>query len=255
MALLSCLLLELWAVVNNAGVMVFGEFEWYTEKIINHHIDVNLLGTMRFTKALCPLLRQYRGNLPSPPSLLSLLQLHVPARLVTVTSHCASEVLPGLSVYGATKAGLSGWCDGLRVELAKFGVRVIKFVPGSFVTQSDILAKQVERSFEMNAMLSDEQTAVYGEYFRRYNAYLSTFCGKRLPVKVDDAGLYETFDRAVLDVEPRSVYVNEPLRYKVYHWLFRWSPVAVRDFLVTKFMMMPEYDRSNSFDDLSPFHD
>lgn len=174
---------------------------------------------------------------------------------MTVTSHCASEVLPGLSVYGATKAGLSGWCDGLRVELAKFGVNVVKFVPGSFVTQSNILEAQVERSFEMCAMLSAEQSAVYGEYFRRYNAYLSTFCGKRLPVKVDDPGLYEAFDRALLDVEPRSVYVNEPLRYKVYHCLFRWCPVTVRDYLVTKFMMMPEYDRGEIFDDASPFHD
>lgn len=55
--------LELWAVINNAGVMVFGEFEWLTERLIQHQIDINLTGTFRLTKALCPLLRQHKSSL------------------------------------------------------------------------------------------------------------------------------------------------------------------------------------------------
>jgi short-subunit dehydrogenase len=52
---------ELRALINNAGVMIFGEFEWQTERHIQHQIDVNLLGTMRVTKSFCPLLRKYKG--------------------------------------------------------------------------------------------------------------------------------------------------------------------------------------------------
>lgn len=52
-------------------------------------------------------------------------------RIITVTSHCALATLPGLAVYGATKAGLMAWCDGLRVEQAKYGVHVITFIPGT----------------------------------------------------------------------------------------------------------------------------
>lgn len=43
--------------------MVFGEFEWSTERLINHQVNVNLLGTMKFTNAMCQLLRQYKGRL------------------------------------------------------------------------------------------------------------------------------------------------------------------------------------------------
>jgi len=41
--------------------MIFGEFEWQTERHIQHQIYVNLLGTMRVTKSFCPLLRKYKG--------------------------------------------------------------------------------------------------------------------------------------------------------------------------------------------------
>jgi len=53
-------------------------------------------------------------------------------RIITISSHCALATLPGLSVYGATKAGLAAWCDGLRVEQAKYGVRVISLIPGRY---------------------------------------------------------------------------------------------------------------------------
>lgn len=41
--------------------MVFGEFEWLTEKLIRQQLNVNLYGTMNFTKAFCPLLRRFKG--------------------------------------------------------------------------------------------------------------------------------------------------------------------------------------------------
>lgn len=56
------MVLVLWAVVNNAGVMVFGEFEWLTDRLIKQQLEVNFYGTMSFTKAFCPLLRKYKGE-------------------------------------------------------------------------------------------------------------------------------------------------------------------------------------------------
>lgn len=56
------LILVLHGIVNNAGVMVFGEFEWLTERLITQQIHVNFLGTLKFTNAICPLLRQHKGR-------------------------------------------------------------------------------------------------------------------------------------------------------------------------------------------------
>ncbi|XP_011883931.1 PREDICTED: D-beta-hydroxybutyrate dehydrogenase, mitochondrial, partial [Vollenhovia emeryi] len=103
--------LVLRALVNNAGVMVFGEFEWQTQSLVEHQVNVNLLGTMRITRELMPTLRANRS------------------RIIVVSSHCAAESLPGISIYGATKAALHAWTTALRVEVGKYGVEVVSFVP------------------------------------------------------------------------------------------------------------------------------
>lgn len=57
-------------------------------------------------------------------------------RIITVSSHCSMAALPGLSVYSATKSALSSWSDALRVEEAKYGVKVVKFIPGECITKN-----------------------------------------------------------------------------------------------------------------------
>lgn len=100
------------ALVNNAGVMVFGEFEWQTQDLTEYQINVNLLGTMRITRELMPIIRQ-NGS-----------------RIIVVSSHCAADPLPGISIYAATKAALHAWTTALRVEVGKYGVNVVDFIPG-----------------------------------------------------------------------------------------------------------------------------
>ncbi|KAL3285586.1 hypothetical protein HHI36_000116 [Cryptolaemus montrouzieri] len=215
--------LNLYAVVNNAGVMVFGEFEWLTANLISQQLNVNLLGTFLLSKQFCPLMRRDK------------------ARFITITSHCALASLPGLSIYGATKAALTGWNDALRIEMGKYGVKVVNFIPGSFTTQSNIMANQMKYAYEMHEGLSKEQKIFYEYYFKTYNTYLSFIRSPSEPKKIADSNLYELFEDALLDVRPKAVYKNEPWRYFFYHTLFRLSPVPLRDYFITKFMQMPEY--------------
>ncbi|XP_060536269.1 retinol dehydrogenase 7 [Cylas formicarius] len=211
------------AIVNNAGVMVFGEFEWQTERLIEEQVNVNLLGTFKTTKAFCPLLRKHK------------------ARLIIVSSHCALANLPGLAVYGATKAALSSWSDGLRVELEKYGIKVLTFIPGSFASQSNLMSRQLEHIQEMHDAFTPEQHIFYSDYFKRYNMYLSCIASPTDPKKIEDNKLYKVFENSLLDLHPKAVYKNEPLRYKIYHFLFKYSPTFIRDYFVIKFMTMPKY--------------
>lgn len=103
------------ALVNNAGVMTFGEFEWQTLDLIRQQLSVNLLGTMFLTKAFLPIIRLYKG------------------RIINVTSHCSLQSLPSLSVYAASKVGLKFWADSLRMEMKKYGVHIIDFIPGLYI--------------------------------------------------------------------------------------------------------------------------
>ncbi len=62
----------LYAVINNAGVCVCGEFDWQTWPQIRRQVEVNLLGTLRVTKHFLPLLKAGEGELRYIALLLSL---------------------------------------------------------------------------------------------------------------------------------------------------------------------------------------
>ena len=52
--------------INNAGICVCGEFEWQTWRQVENQINVNVLGTLRVTKAFLQLLKssdhgKYKG--------------------------------------------------------------------------------------------------------------------------------------------------------------------------------------------------
>ncbi|XP_029163340.1 D-beta-hydroxybutyrate dehydrogenase, mitochondrial [Nylanderia fulva] len=219
--------LALRALVNNAGVMVFGEFEWQTQELAEYQINVNLLGTMSITKELMPIIRQNGG------------------RIIVVSSHCAADSLPGVSVYAATKAALQAWATSLRVEVGKYGVSVVSFIPGGFVSESNIMRRQRLHFDEMERHMSDEAKRFYNDYFTRYTEYFSGVTlssGNQDNIKVlSNPGIYETFDSALLNVHPSTEYRCEPWRYFFYRILFKTTPTWIRDRLVQSFVNVPSW--------------
>lgn len=216
------------ALVNNAGVMCFGEFEWQLPAQIEMQINCNLLGTMRLTRQLLPLLRQHRG------------------RIINVTSHCGLQALPALSPYAASKAGLRAWNDALRIELQQYGMEVVNFVPGSFVMDSNIAARQQQHAQQMQLAFNEEQRVYYGTYFQKFNEYLSILSGFKPPNKVKDSVLLEKFRDAIINTQPAALYIHEPWRYKIYRWLFGICPTPLADWLAVKFCAMPTYESSRN---------
>ncbi|XP_044731330.1 D-beta-hydroxybutyrate dehydrogenase, mitochondrial [Chrysoperla carnea] len=212
---------EFHALINNAGVMVFGEFDWQTKKLINDQIQINLFGTMRITQICLPFLRKHKG------------------RIISIGSHCASVTLPGLAVYGATKAALHAWSDGLRLELAKYGVRVIKFVPGSFITQSKIMDRLKKDRMEIENNLTEEKQLFYNNYIENYYDYLTMIPSSNRIEKINDKKLYEKFEAALKDQNPKTIYKHEPFNYRVHHFLFKILPTKYRDLLVCRFVQLP----------------
>ncbi|XP_023021439.1 SDR family oxidoreductase shroud isoform X2 [Leptinotarsa decemlineata] len=170
------------------------------------------------------------------------------SRVITITSHCAQTTLPGLSVYGATKSALAAWSDAFRIEMNKYSVDVLTFIPGSFTTQSNIMARQLQNVQEMHDSFSPEQHSFYSDYFKAFNMYLSFLTPPPKPVKIDDEPMYRVFERTLLDKYPDVIYKHEPLRYWFYHLLFKISPRHLRDYFIKKFLQMPEYVPAESKD-------
>lgn len=174
--------------------MTFGEFEWQTDEMIDNQIRVNLLGTMKLTKHFLPMCR--KDN----------------ARVIIVTSHCSLQGLPSLAPYAASKGGLRFFIDALRVEMKKYHVDVVNFIPGSFIMQSNIFARQQEYALEMKRQLTEDQLHFYGDYFNEYNNYLLQLDQYRKPGLIEDVALTKLFERALLEVNPHSVYINQNWR-------------------------------------------
>lgn len=226
--------------------MIFGEFEWLTPQHISQQLQVNLHGPMMITKEFLPLLRKYKGifNATNPKTEI-VLSICILGRIINISSHCSQQSLPGLSVYGASKYGLMGWSEALRLETAKYGIKIVNLIPGSFTTQSNIMANQPKYADEMFVNLSKEQKCFYDRYFREYHAYLTIIKPPNDVKKVQDPKLYEIFEDALLNVSPKIVYKNEPWRYTIYHTIFYWSPSMIKDFFIQKFMHIPKYTKSD----------
>jgi NAD(P)-dependent dehydrogenase (short-subunit alcohol dehydrogenase family) len=104
-----------WAVVNNAGFAQAGAIEDVDDVAARHQLEINLLAPARIARLVLPAMRQ-RGD----------------GRIVNVSSVSARVSSPFLGWYVASKMGLEGVTDALRMEVAPFGIKVVLVEPGPF---------------------------------------------------------------------------------------------------------------------------
>lgn len=99
-------------VIQNAGVMKGEDLLQDGPEVAEETVITNLLGPLRLTAALMPLLKEQES-----------------AALLTVTSGIAYVPLAANPSYGATKAGLHSWTQSLRFQAEGSGLEVIELVP------------------------------------------------------------------------------------------------------------------------------
>jgi hypothetical protein len=103
----------------------------------------------------------------------------------------------------------------------------------------------------MREAFNEEQQNFYGDYFDRFNSYLSALSGEREPQMLSDPNILRVFEEALLDTPPKPRYVCEPWRYKIYHLLFKITPLPLSDWLVHKFLAFPRFDPSKAIKNVS----
>jgi NAD(P)-dependent dehydrogenase (short-subunit alcohol dehydrogenase family) len=102
--------------VHCAGLGVGGSFASLETKRIDLQLDVNLRATLLVTRESLPLLRASHGA------------------IVTLASIAGTVPVPGLAVYGATKAALISFTSSLNREEAQHGVRATTICPAFVAT-------------------------------------------------------------------------------------------------------------------------
>src|SRR5215470_10463043 len=116
---------EIDLLVNNAGHDVGGRtrFDQGSADDWTSVIETNVSGLIRVTRAIVPgMIARGRGD------------------IVNIGSVNALRVIPTMAAYGASKAAVHAFSDGLRADLAETPIRVIEILPG--LTRSDIVVRR-----------------------------------------------------------------------------------------------------------------
>jgi NAD(P)-dependent dehydrogenase (short-subunit alcohol dehydrogenase family) len=114
--------------LNNAGLACAGFTESFSSADAHRLFDVNVYGPLRMARAVLPSMRRRGSGL-----------------IVYLSSTLGREVMPFLSLYGASKFALESIADGYRYELASLGIDSVIMQPGTFPT-TQILANLIQPS-------------------------------------------------------------------------------------------------------------
>lgn len=106
------------AVVNNAGIEVFGAVHLLSDDEIHRQFDTNVVGVMRVVRAVVPHFLEHGGG-----------------TVVNVGSVAGFVGAPYSGLYAASKHAIEALSEALHFELAQRGIRVRVVEPGQFATQ------------------------------------------------------------------------------------------------------------------------
>lgn len=133
--------------VNDAGFGGYGPVEAADPALLSRMIRVNCESLVLLTHALLPGLRAHRGF------------------VLNVASVVAFQPTPFMSVYGATKAFVLSFSEGLAEELRGTGAGAGAFCPGPVETEFQAVAGLAARPSRRRAVMTAEEAA--GEALRQ----------------------------------------------------------------------------------------
>jgi NAD(P)-dependent dehydrogenase (short-subunit alcohol dehydrogenase family) len=99
--------------VNNAGYALGGAIEDLSMEEIKAQYETNLLGLIRVTQSVLPIMRRQKSGI-----------------IVNLSSAAGIFGVPGASAYTSTKFAVEGLSESIGYELEPFGIKVVLIEPG-----------------------------------------------------------------------------------------------------------------------------
>jgi len=212
---------ELWAVVNNAAMLVLAKLEWQTDALIESQIQVNLIGPIHVCRVFLPLLYKHRGS-----------------RIINITSPCAETHLPMASVYGATKAGLDTISDSLRIEASGHGVNMVLLDPGEILSLTPFASRQGSHYKAMETELDGNQSKQEMNTFLKFSDVFSNHLPRPALGIIQEQNIYRVFQAALCSRNPHRRYSAATWKVRCYEWFMIWAPTAWGDREKKKLLQM-----------------
>lgn len=131
--------------------------------------------------------------------------------------------------------------NGMRMELSKFKVDVILFNPGDHPGETPLCSNQDIHYQIMDSHVST--IADYDSFAQYYSDCRAKFAGlfRSLPFqKLDNPGLYQTFEQILTTPSPRAEYTNSDMGTRGFFWTLGVLPTFVSDYLRKALMKLPK---------------
>ncbi|XP_025083815.1 D-beta-hydroxybutyrate dehydrogenase, mitochondrial-like isoform X2 [Pomacea canaliculata] len=213
---------DLWALVNNAGIIVRGDVEFTSVKSYQKVADVNLFGTIRMTKAFLPHLRKHKG------------------RIINVSGASGCISLPSLSAYSISNYGIEAFSDALRLEMKQFGVKVIIIEPGNYYGSTGLQNRAalpgIQKAFA--ALWAEAPETVRQAYGKGYiDSQYKAVAEQSKTSASSLAPVIDILELAIMQVNAKPRYLisgsNQIFDYlNVLLWWKPWLPERIFDKLV-----------------------
>jgi NAD(P)-dependent dehydrogenase (short-subunit alcohol dehydrogenase family) len=169
--------------VNNAGIGAGGPIEFIPLEDFQRTLDVNVMGVVRTTQAMLPLLRPARG------------------RVVNISSIGGRVALPAVGPYAASKFAVEAVSDSLRRELRPWRMHVALIEPGTVTTPIWDKTQSYAEDIETNA--PPELRERYGELLDR----IGTEVEKNKTAGVPPSEVAEAVAHALTASKPKTRYL------------------------------------------------
>lgn len=180
--------------VNNAGIAIAGAVEDTSIDEAQEQFEVNFFGVLRMCRAVLPAMRAQRAGY-----------------IVNIGSIAGLVAVPYQGLYSASKFALEGLSESLRMEVGRFGVRVVLIEPGDHRTG---LTDHRRRSAESEA---------YRDRFQR--------AARRMEADErsgpEPAAVARLLLRILKKARPRLRYATGPVPERAAIWLKRLLPYSV----------------------------
>jgi len=157
-------------VISNAGFGISGPVEFTDIADLEHQMDVNFTGAVRFTQAALPQLRKQGFG-----------------RIIYTSSVAAILAVPYQAFYSASKAAINALALALANEVREFGISVSVMMPGDVSTgftnarHKSTAGEDIYRGANkaITTMERDEQAGMAPRQMARLFYHIATCCSPR----------------------------------------------------------------------------
>lgn len=193
------------ALINNAGYGQRGPIEMVPLDSIRQNFETNLFSVIGLTQLVIPVMRAQQSG-----------------RIVNISSVAGKIARPLSSIYDATKHALEAISDGLRGELAPFGIKVVVIEPGFILTEFLGVANKIAKPII-------EQNSPYQPLFEGAGAGFQRL--RKMAGTPDDIAQLALL--AVTAAHPKARYAA-PKHAKLAIALKRWLPEKLYEAILNK---------------------